>query len=111
MLQRVGMGQLAKRDHMATQLEAEQPLAHQAHASMARIWEKEQHLNVPASDRCLMLDDGWNCSRNATGLYTANNLCWDRWSCAPTRLEHSRRSEPGIKSSQALEQRNCQERM
>ena len=29
---------------MATQLEAEQPLAHQAHASTARMWEKEQHL-------------------------------------------------------------------
>ena len=108
MLQRVGMGQLAKRDHMATQLEAEQPLAHQAHASMARIWEKEQHLNVPASDRCLMLDDGWNCSRNATDCTQPTISAGIG---GVVHLEHSRRWGPGIKSSQALEQRNCQERM
>jgi hypothetical protein len=55
MLQRVGMGQLAKRDHVATQLEAEQPLAHQAHVSMARMWEKEQHL-LATDASCSMMD-------------------------------------------------------
>ena len=111
MLQRVGMGQLAKRDHMATQLEAEQPLAHQAHVSMARMWEKEQHLNVPASDRCLMLDDGWNCQSKCHGLYTANNLCWDRWSCAPRALSEIGPWHQVFASTVALEQRNCQERI
>jgi hypothetical protein len=100
----VGLGQLMAKDQTAAQRESEQVLAHQAHASMARAWEKEQRLGIPSSDGCLLMDSGWSSGRNASD-------CTQPTMSAATgsvlHLEHSRRSDPDIKSSQALEQRNC----
>ena len=104
MLKLLGMRQLSKADSTATQRESEQPLAHMAHASMARAWEREQRTCTPKADGCLILDDGWNCGRNATDC---TQPTMSAATGAVLHLEHSRRSDPGVKSSQALEQRNC----
>ena len=103
-LKLLGMGQLSKADQTSTQREAEQPLAHQAHASMARAWEREQRTETPAENGCLILDCGWSQGRNAPDCTqpTMSNATG-----RILHLEHSRRSDPGVKSSQSLEQRNC----
>ena len=104
LLRYVGMDVLSERDKIATRREAEQPLAHQAHKSMALAWEKEQRAGVTETDGCLILDDGWNHGRNGSD-------CTQPTMSASTgqmlHYEHSRRSDPDIKSSQALEKKNC----
>ena len=129
MLRFVGLGQLSMRDNNRTKAECEQPLANQAsvpplpptpspfplclprtpppspphptrqaHAAMAKAWENEQLAGVTDKDDCLCLDDGWNHGRNGSE-------CTQPVMSAMTGrlllLEHSRRSDPGVKSSQA----------
>ena len=71
---------------------------------MARAWEQEQRLGVTKKDGCLAIDDGWNHGRNGSDC-TQPTI-----SVTTGRLvhcEHSRRSDPDVKSSQALEKKNC----
>mmetsp|Transcript_82199 Transcript_82199/g.163811 ORF Transcript_82199/g.163811 Transcript_82199/m.163811 type:complete len:107 (-) Transcript_82199:4-324(-) len=70
---------------------------------MARAWEKDQHAGVTKKDGCLAIDDGWNHGRNGSDC-TQPTI-----SVTTGRLvhyEHSRRSDPDVKSSQALEKKN-----
>jgi hypothetical protein len=71
---------------------------------MAKAWEAEQRAGVTERDGCLILDDGWNHGRNGS------ECTQPTMSATTGRLlhcEHSRRSDPDIKSSQALEKKNC----
>mmetsp|Transcript_29028 Transcript_29028/g.72402 ORF Transcript_29028/g.72402 Transcript_29028/m.72402 type:complete len:692 (-) Transcript_29028:19-2094(-) len=105
LLRYADFGILSSRDNVSTKEECEQPLAHMAHTSMAYAWEKEMRMDgILEGDRCLLLDDGWNHGRNGSE-------CTQPTLSARTgrlvHLEHSRRSDPGVKSSQQLERDNC----
>jgi hypothetical protein len=100
LLRHSGMGGLSERNVALTKAEMEEPLAHDAQASMALARSKDLKENPNEPEPCLTTDTGWDHGRNGSH---ATTTFLSESSGRIVHEETTRRSDPDIKSSQTME--------
>lgn len=99
MLRTIGAGKLSVRGHWRVKEELEGPAAHAAQAAMAAAYQQELARPAPALPRTLKIDGSWDHGR----LGNTAIMPFMADSGHIVHLEHARRTEAGVKSSNALE--------